>query len=292
VSDDAIEHRFVQLDGVRLHVAEAHPRGRERAPLVVLLHGFPEFWYSWRHQLAALSQAGFHVVAPDMRGYGDSDKPRGVASYRVETLADDVDQLVRALGHQRAVVVGHDWGGMVAWFFAMRHAPRLDRLVIMNAPHPAHMLQMALDPEQVRRSWYILFFQLPMVPERKLAHDDYARLRRFLARATVRPGAFSDEDTRRYADALAKGGRAPFDYYRALLRRDPFALRRSLRTIDAPVQVIWGAQDRHLGRRWAEPPAKWVWDCRVDPIEDASHWVQVDRPERVNELLFDFLAAH
>src|SRR5262245_18860577 len=129
-----VAFRFVDAGGVRLHVAEAGS-----GPLVVLLHGFPEFWYAWRHQIPALARAGFHVVAPDMRGYNLSDKPRGVHPYRVPTLVEDVAGLIRASGAPRAAVVGHDWGGLVAWALAMQHPELVDRLVIVNSPHPKNM---------------------------------------------------------------------------------------------------------------------------------------------------------
>ena len=175
-NDDFVTHRFVRLDEVRLHLVEAG-----EGPLVVLLHGFPEFWYSWRFQIPVLVRAGFRVVAPDMRGYNLSDKPPGVRPYRVERLAADVAQLVERLGESRAAVVGHDWGGLVAWWFAMRHPDRLSRLSILNCPHPEHQLAMMRSRAQLRRSSYMLFFQLPLLPERSLLADGGARLRVLLS---------------------------------------------------------------------------------------------------------------
>jgi pimeloyl-ACP methyl ester carboxylesterase len=290
LADTTIEHRYAALDHVNLHYVEAHPpTPRLGASPVILLHGFPEFWYAWRHQIPAFARAGLRVIAPDMRGYGDSDKPRGIASYSVETLADDVAQLVRAIGAQRATIVGHDWGGMVAWWFAMRHPELLDRLVVLNCPHPARQLAMTFDPAQLRRSLYMLFFQLPRLPERLLARNGFAQLRKVLVGDTARPDAFAATDLERYAGAWNGGFEAMLNYYRALLQRSPWAMRRMLRTIDTPVQVIWGARDRHIGFEYAEPPAKWVWHCRFDVIDDATHWVHLDVPTRVNALILDFL---
>ncbi|HET6586027.1 MAG TPA: alpha/beta hydrolase [Nannocystaceae bacterium] len=286
LAETSIEHHHAELDGVRLHYVEAGPRtGRP----IVLLHGFPEFWYAWRHQIPALARAGLRVIAPDMRGYGESDKPRGVASYAVETLADDVAGLVRAVGAERATIVGHDWGGIVAWWFAMRHPELLDRLVVLNCPHPGRQLAMTFDPAQLRRSFYMLFFQLPKLPELLLAHGGSARLKAGLARDAAHRDAFGDVDLERYGGAWAGAFEPMLNYYRALLRRSPWTLRRQLRTIDKPVQVIWGARDRHLGFEYAEPPAKWVWHCRFDVIDDATHWVHLDVPARVNALILDFL---
>ncbi|MBX7079929.1 MAG: alpha/beta hydrolase [Nannocystaceae bacterium] len=288
--DPHAEHRFVRLREVQLHcvhVAPTHARAREP---VLLLHGFPEFWYAWRHQLAGLAAAGLHVYAPDLRGYNLSDKPDTIASYTVERLADDIAELIDALGLGTAHVVGHDWGGMVAWWLAMRHPQRVARLSVLNCPHPAHQLAMMFDPVQLRRSFYMLVMQLPGVAERRLAADDFAVLRRILRRDPAREGANDDADIARYVEAMARdGGHAAMHYYRALLRRNPWRLRRSLRPIELPVQVIWGAKDRHLGFEYAEPPAKWVWHCRFDVLESASHWVHVDAPDEVDALLLEFM---
>src|SRR5262249_22187334 len=152
---DAVERRVV-LNGLAFHYVEAGT-----GPLVVLLHGFPEFWYAWRHQIPALAGAGYYVVAPDLRGYNESDKPLGVRNYRIELLVQDVVALIEHTGVRRAVVVGHDWGGVIAWQLAMDHPERVDRLVILNAPHPAAFLRELRRPTQLLRSAYMLFFQLP-----------------------------------------------------------------------------------------------------------------------------------
>ncbi len=287
-------HRYADLGDVRLHYVEAGS-----GPLVVLLHGFPEFWYSWRHQLPALAAAGFHAVAPDMRGFNWSDKPPGVHSYRVEVLARDVERLIRACGATHAAVVGHDWGAIVAWWFAMLYPERLTRLAILNVPHPAYTLEPGLmraagvpPRRQLRRSWYVFFFQLPWLPELALSAGNFALVRRTLRRDPVHRGAFTEEDIERYVEALAQPGAltAAVNYYRALLRRNPLGVRARLRRIEVPVLVIWGEQDRYLEAGLARPPRRWVSNARVERLPDASHWVQLDRPERVNALLLDFLA--
>jgi len=287
--DQGITHRHYQLDQVRLHCAEMGPR--DGAP-VILLHGFPSFWYGWCHQLPALAEAGFRVIAPDMRGYGSSDKPGGVANYRVEVLAADIAQLIGALGHERARVVGHDWGGLVAWWLAMLHPEQLTKLSVMNCPHPSHGIAMLTSLRQLRKSWYMLYFQLPGLPEQTLAANDFAGIRRVLRRDPARADAFTDEDIDRHVEACrGDGPTTMINYYRALFRRSPWKVQRKLRPIDVETQVIWGAQDRYLGVEFAEPPAGWVRGLRFDVLDDASHWVQADRPERVNELLLDFLGA-
>ncbi len=284
--DDAmVRHRFAELDDVRLHYVEAGD-----GPVVVLLHGFPEFWYSWRFQFAPLVEAGYRVVAPDMRGYGRSDKPRGWRAYRVEALAADIAQLVDAVGASEVTLVGHDWGGIVAWCTAMLHPSCVSRLSIANVPHPSHFASMALDPAQVRRSWYIAFLQLPWIAKRRFEADDFAYLSTLFTRDTEREDAFTTADIERYKEAFRDGAaESAMAYYRALLRRPPSDYKKMLRPIEVPTQVIWGCKDRHIGLAYAEPPAKWVWDLRMDYLENASHWVQVDRPVAYNARLLSFI---
>jgi len=285
----ALAHRYADLDDVRLHYVEA---GEGR--LVVLLHGFPEFWYSWRHQLGALAAAGYRVVAPDMRGYNLSSKPRGVRAYDVDRLARDVARLIAhcGVGHA-AAVVGHDWGGGVAWAAAMRYPALVERLAILNVPHPVRLLEGLRTLRQLRKSWYIFFFQLPWLPEAWFRVGDFAVLRRVFRQDPARPGAFTEADIARYIAAMARPRAltSAINYYRAFVRKGPREGLRATRRVDCPVLVIWGEQDRYLGRELAAPPRAWVPYARVERLPDASHFVQNDRPERVNALLLDFLNA-
>jgi pimeloyl-ACP methyl ester carboxylesterase len=283
---DLIEHRYAQLGDVRLHYVEVG-----EGPLVVLLHGFPQFWYMWRFQIPALAGAGFRVVAPDMRGYNLSEKPRGVSSYRVELLAQDVKRLIVACGEESAVVVGHDWGAAVAWVTAMMHPGRVKRLGVLNVPHPERFARGLLRPAQLLRSSYMFFFQVPRLPEKVLAAGDFASLRYTLRNETIHPGTFTDEDIERYAEALARPGAltATLNYYRALFRRNPLKARALLRRIETPVMVIWGERDRFLGKELAEPDPFWVPNLRVEWLPEASHFVAEDRPDEVNSLLVEFL---
>ena len=283
-----LAHRYADLGNVRLHYVEAG-----EGPLVLLLHGFPQFWYEWRHQIPALVEAGFRVVAPDMRGYNISDKPPGVRAYRIELLARDVERLILACGERTAVVVGHDWGAIVAWIAAMRNPGRVGRLAILNVPHPARFLDGLLSPGQLLRSSYVFFFQIPRLPEEVIRAGDFALLRSALLRDPVRAGAITAADIERYVGAIARPGAltATLNYYRAFLR-NPRETRALLKRIEAPVLVIWGERDRFLSRKLAEPPRLWVPNLLpVERLPDASHWVAEDRPLEVNTLLIDFLRS-
>ncbi len=280
-------HRYARASGITLHYVEAGPADGDP---VVLLHGFPELHYGWRHQIPALAAAGFRVIAPDMRGYNLSERPRGVGSYRVETLARDVSELIASLGAPYADVVGHDWGAVVAYETAMRHPERVRRLAILNVPHMQRMLQGMRTLRQLRKSWYVFFFQIPRLPEWLFGRDDFSIGKRSL-RAGSPKGTFTDEDLDIYVKAWSQPGAltAMLAYYRATMRRSPRATLAAMRPIAAPTLVIWGQRDLYLGSELAEPDRRWVPDVRVERIPDAGHFVQHERPERVNELLISFL---
>jgi epoxide hydrolase 4 len=287
LNGDEMEHRVADAGEVRLHYVEAGT-----GPLVLLLHGFPEFWYSWRHQIPALAAAGFRVVAPDLRGCNRSEKPPGVAAYRMERLVGDVAGLIAACGAQRASLVGHDWGGAVAWAVAARRPEAVERLAVLNAPHPSRFLAVARRrPRQLARSWYMAFFQLPWLPERVTRARGYAGLRRSLARA-ANPGTFTTDDLDRYVEAFRQPGAVSggINYYRAMgrsLRPARSAAARRSR-VQAPVLVIWGERDRFLLPELADP-GRHAPNARVVRLPDAGHFVHQDAPEAVNHLLVDYL---
>lgn len=275
-------HREALVNNVRLHWVEA---GAGRP--VLLLHGFPQCWWMWRHQMQPLADAGFRVIAPDLRGYNLSDKPSGVSAYRMENLVADVEGLIRQTGLKRAHVVGHDWGGLIAWWLAMLAPDRVERLAILNAPHPAAFRREIRMPDQMLRSWYAAAVQLPVLPEIAIRRDDFALLESAFRASTVRPGAITDDDIRRYKESAARPGAltAMLNYYRAAARRAAPATRR----IDHPVLLIWGEQDQALTIRMTHGLEEWVPNLRIERLPEASHWVAEEAPERVTALLTDFL---
>lgn len=293
----AWSHHETIVNGVRLHYVEAG-----EGPLVLLLHGFPEHWYAWREQIPALVDAGYRVVAPDMRGYNVSEKPHGVDAYRIGTLVEDVLALIERCGEEHATVVGHDWGGAIAWEVAARHPDRVDRLCVLNAPHPAvyrHEIR-SRRSDQRKRSSYALFFQLPWVPEMLFRLRGYRAIERMFREGPENPDAFDEEAVARYERACAQPGAmtSMLNYYRALFRGElrsmlPGCSRPNETTTDGvisqPTLLIWGMRDRALSPRLTEGVERWVSDVRVERLPEASHWVQADAPDRVNELLIAFL---
>jgi pimeloyl-ACP methyl ester carboxylesterase len=279
-------HRTVETNGIRLHAVEAGP---ESGPLVILLHGFPELWYGWRHQIGPLAAAGFHVLAPDQRGYNLSDKPRRISDYNLDTLALDVVGLIDAMGEEKARVVGHDWGGAVGWWLGVKHADRLERLALLNIPHPKVMRRtLYKSSEQRKKSSYMFFFQVPGLPERGFRRNGFSFAIKAL-QTTSRPGLFTDVDLDFYREAWSQPGavRSMIHWYRAALRSQPKPPTTS-RVVGVPTLLLWGTKDRFLGQEMAQPSIDLCDDGRLEFFPDASHWIQHEEPERVNQRLIEF----
>lgn len=286
LEDLRVQDRFIELDEVTLHCVEAGS-----GPLVLLLHGYPEFWYTWRKVLPAVARAGFRVVAPDLRGYNLSTKPRGIARYNVTLLVDDIAQLIRQLGCGRASLVGHDWGANVVWATAMYRPECVERLAVLNGPHPLRLLWGLLNPRQLLRSWYFFAYLVPRLPEYLLSRDNYAPIRRMLSTAAIRHDAFTSEDLARYTEALSQPGAltAMINYYRAAFR--PTAPPPKRWRIERPALVLWGTQDPYLGRQLAKPSPRLVPRCRVEYFEQAGHYIHHDCPDLINAALLEFLRS-
>jgi pimeloyl-ACP methyl ester carboxylesterase len=278
---------YAQIGAVKLHYAKAG----EGEKLVILLHGFPEFWYSWRHQIAALSD-DYTVVAPDMRGYNLSDKPPHISDYSIDKLVDDVTGLIRYFGRENAAIVGHDWGAVIAWAVASKHPEYVSKLVAMQVP-PTSVWRKNQTFKQFLASWYMFFFQIPVLPEYLLKLDDYAALENALRKTTAQRDVFTSEDIAEYK----KSWREPFaltamiNYYRANILKRFVGKSKPEAKIKVPTVFIYAEKDQAV----LPETVKGVGEAIDAPFEefripDSAHWVQNEAPNRVTEILRDFLA--
>ncbi|MEO5690554.1 MAG: alpha/beta fold hydrolase [Burkholderiaceae bacterium] len=276
----------IPANGLQFHALASGPID---GPLLLLLHGFPETSIGWRHQIAPLAAAGFRVVAPDQRGIGLSSKPEGIAAYRIDLLAADIVAIVHALGRERAQVVGHDWGGAVTWHLAMHHADVIERVAILDAPHPIAFSAWMRDHwSQKFKSWYMAFFQLPWLPEFMLRRGDF----RLLANALVtssRPGTFTADDLATYRAAWARPGALTgmLNWYRAL--RLGRQLPQAPGPVSIPVRLMWGDKDQALEPGMADASIALTSAGEVIHFPEATHWLAAEEPARVNALLLEFL---
>ncbi len=278
------QHREITTNGIRMHYVT-----QGNGPLVVLLHGFPEFWYSWRYQIPFLAEHGYTVVAPDLRGYNDTDKPR--TGYDVATLTRDIAGLIKGLGQEKAIIAGHDWGGALAWVFAASYPQMTDRLIVMNAPHSAAMMREFRTLKQLRKSWYIFFFQIPWLPEYLLLRNNANEIGRMLRGAAMQKSVFPPEITAKFQQAMSKPGAmtAALNYYRQLFRHLPRSTTNRAVKVSAPTLLIWGEQDIALGIELTTGLEQWVDNLEIKRIPDSGHWVQQEQPEKVNQYMLDFL---
>jgi pimeloyl-ACP methyl ester carboxylesterase len=280
------ESRYVKVNGLELHTVEAGPPDGQ---LVVLLHGFPENWGTWRRTIAPLVEAGYRVVAPDQRGYNLSDKPGGVHNYRLDALTSDVRELIRACEREQAIVVGHDWGGVVAWRLAMDYPDVVEKLVVLNAPHPAtYLREIRENPAQQQKSWYVGFFQIPWLPELLIGQSPMSSANLFFRKGAVNQEAYSSYDLHGLAVSMSQPGAltAMLNWYRALFR-DRSALRA--RKIDTPTLLIWAEDDVALGKSLTYGLDQWVTHLQIHYVANCGHWVQNEAPAEVNAQLLEFI---
>ncbi len=275
----SIQFEFLSTNGIRLHTALAGPEDGEP---VFLLHGFPDAWFGWEAQIGPLAEAGFRVITPDQRGYNLSDKPKGVSSYQMGTLTDDILGLADTLGYERFQLAGHDFGAMVGWNLARRHPGRLKRLAIANVPHPAVMkTYLRTHPSQMLKSWYAFFFHLPRLPEFIIKTNKSKML------IAAMPKNLTADERNRYRKAWAQPGAMTgmINWYRASLRQ----MRKSNAAshIQVPTLVLWGQQDPHLSYEMAELSVDLCEVGRLVTFEDATHWVMHDKPSEVSHLLIE-----
>lgn len=281
------ERTYREVNGVTLHAVAA---GDPDDPLVVFLHGYPEFWYEWREYVEPFVEAGYRVLVPDQRGYNRSEKPAGNRAYRIDELSGDIVGLIGTERRASAHVVGHDWGAAVAWDLALRHPDAVDRLGVINVPHPTAFEEtLRSNPTQLRRSWYVCFFQLPRLPEWVLGRNDYESLVAAVCEG-AQPGTFDEADLERYRRAWARGGSltAMLGWYRALVRHRSEPPRER---VTAPTCVLWGENDRALVPEMAPKSLEYCDDATLERFPDATHWLPHERSDRVIERLLDHLEA-
>ena len=286
-----VRHDTVKANGLRFHVAMAGEGER----LALCLHGFPECWFSWRHQIPLLTRLGYRVWAPDLRGFGKSERPTGIGSYAIERLMDDVAGLIDAADARSTMLVAHDWGAIVAWYFAIRQVRPLDRLVVMNLPHPGAARPAFRTFAQQRRSWYAFFFQIPGLPEALLGSRRARAVGEMLRGSCRNPDVFSDEVVAVYREAASQPGAltAMLHYYRALLRGGGLRRQAALGfpVIETPTLLIWGEDDVALTKATTTGTDAYVRDLTLRYLPGVSHWVQQDAPEAVNAMLEAWLTG-
>ncbi|GGK86337.1 alpha/beta fold hydrolase [Rufibacter glacialis] len=276
--------KYYRTNGMELHTVEA---GSPTGKVILFLHGFPEFWYGWRKQLAFFAEKGFRAVAPDQRGYGLSSKPQGVKAYTIDQITQDIVDLIPQITQEKVVLVGHDWGGGVAWNLALHFPDLLEKLVILNMPHPAVIHDhLRHNPRQMLRSWYAFFFQVPWAPEALNSAFHFKLLETIMTRSAL-PGTFSPQDMAAYKAAWAQPGALEkmINWYRAY-KYNPV---KASHPVETPTLLLWGKQDTFLGSELALPSMGQCRQGQLVFLEEATHWLHHEQPEKVNGLIYDFL---
>jgi len=285
VLEGSWKHEYITSNGIRLHYVT-----QGEGPLMLMLHGFPEFWYSWRHLIPEFAK-DFKVVALDLRGYNESDKPKEQSAYVMAEFIEDVKGVIQGLGYDKCVLVGHDWGGAIAWNFAYAYPEMLDNLIVLNIPHPAKFAEGFRTPQQLLRSSYIFFFQIPGLPELLLQAGDYQAIETALKGMAVNKTAFTNEDIEAYKDAASKRGAltATLNYYRNVTQQRVLSLDWSV--LQVPTLMIWGEKDTALGKELTYGTEEYVRDFTIKYIPTSSHWVQQEQPQLVIQYMREFLTA-
>ncbi|TWT02132.1 alpha/beta hydrolase [Planococcus sp. CPCC 101016] len=282
-----LSFRYIETNGIKLHIAEAGP---EEGPLVILLHGFPEFWFGWKNQIQPLAEKGYRVVAPDQRGYNLSDKPDGIDNYTVDHLRDDVIGIIEYFKKETAIVIGHDWGGAVAWHLAATRPEYVEKLIVLNIPHPKAMPRvLKKNPLQWMKSSYIAFFQLPNLPEKALGMGEFKTMQHSIEQ-TSKPDTFSKQEIEQYKAAWSQSDAltAMLNWYRAIRRG---SLRQVPETkIKVPVRIIWGLGDQFLSPMLAKESMSFCEEVNLAFVGEATHWIQHEQPEIVNRLIEQFIS--
>ena len=284
-ANDRWNHNFINTNGIRLHYVS-----QGQGKLMLMLHGFPEFWYSWRYQIEEFSP-NYHTVAVDLRGYNESDKPEPLSAYRMSELVADVKGVIEGLGYRDCILVAHDWGGAIAWNFAYAYPEMVERLIVLNIPHPAKFIEGLQTPQQLLKSWYIFAFQIPWLPEFLFSLNDYQAIKEAFSGMAIDKTAFSEADLNAYRDAAAKPGAltAAINYYRGIFEFFFTSDRQQWEILDIPTLTIWGENDTALGKELTYGTEAYVKNWQIKYIPDCSHWVQQEQPVLVNMYIKEFL---
>ena len=285
-ADSGITQRFIKVNGIELELAECGTGDK----LALCLHGFPELNYSWRFQMPMLAARGWRVWAPNLRGYGASEKPSGINAYRLDTLIEDVAALIDASGAKEVMLIAHDWGAIIAWHFAIKRLRPLTRLVIMNVPHPKVAEREIRHWRQLKKSWYIFFFQLPWFPERMMGGNGARGIKGAFYNMAVDKSRFGRDVLQTYANAALRPGAitSMINYYRALLRT-PDMRNIGDGRVDTPTLMVWGEEDAALNIHCTQGTEEWVPNFTLKRLPKVSHWVQQEAPEKVNAILGEWL---
>lgn len=285
VLESSWQHQYITTNGVKLHYVT-----QGEGSLMLMLHGFPEFWYSWRHQIPEFAK-NYKVVALDLRGYNDSDKPKNQSAYVMDEFVRDVEGVIKGLGYEKCVLVGHDWGGAIAWNFAYSYPQMVERLIVLNLPHPAKFSEGLRTPQQLLRSWYMFLFQLPAIPEFLIQSLDYQLVETAFKGMAVNKSAITQADINAYKDAAAKRGAltAMLNYYRNIFEQR--MINQNWGILEVPTLMIWGENDAALGKELTYGTEAYVKDLQIKYIPNCSHWVQQEEPQLVNQYIREFLVG-
>ncbi len=281
-----LRERYIETNGIKLHVMEAGPQD---GPMLLFLHGFPEFWYAWRRQIGYFAEKGYLVVVPDQRGYNLSDKPQGIAAYKIDELAKDIVGLIDAYGRDKILLVGHDWGASVSWWVAMKYPERISKMVILNVPHPKVMAKhMFTNYDQMQKSWYIFYFQLPGAVEQLAQATNYQWALNLIT-SNAKPGAFSPEDLEKYREAFARPGAfsAMVNWYRASVQTKQEQPQSF--DVEAPLLFLWGEEDIAMLAQMADESMPYCKNGKLIRMPGVSHWIQHEQAEKVNALIENFI---
>ncbi len=280
-----LECGFIKTNGINLHYVS-----QGEGKLMLMLHGFPEFWYSWRYQIAEFA-ANYRVVALDLRGYNDSDKPKDISAYKMSQLLADVKGVINGLGYEDCILVAHDWGGAIAWNFAYEYPAKIEKLIVMNLPHPAKFLEGLKTLRQLQKSWYIFAFQIPWLPELIFQANNYQAIASTFINMAIDKSAFPPEVLAQFQNAAAKPGAltAMINYYRANFELFSHKTTKNWSVLNIPTLMIWGEEDTALGKELTYGTSLYVRDLEIKYIQDCSHWVQQERPKLVNQYMRSFL---